>query len=51
MTECQKPKLLSFVAWCVKNDNNGIQSQTEVTYEESTCYKNATELDLHEIQQ
>ena len=54
MTECQKPKLLSFAAWClqfVKNDNNGIQSQTEVTYGESTYYKNATELDLHEIQQ
>ena len=35
----------------VKNDNNGIQSQTEVTYGESTYYENATELDLHEIQQ
>ena len=35
----------------VKYGNNGIQSRTEVTYGESTYYKNATELDLHEIQQ
>ena len=34
----------------VKNDN-GIQSQTEVTYRESTYYQKVTELDLHEIQQ
>ena len=33
----------------IKNDNNGI-SQAEVTYGESTNYKKATELDLHEIQ-
>ena len=54
MTECQKPKLLTRlrVVMClqfVKNDNNGI-SQTQVTYRESTCYKKATEFDLHEIQ-
>ena len=33
----------------VKNDNNSI-SQTEVIYGESTYYKKAAELDLHEIQ-
>ena len=55
MTGCQKPKLLSFAAWCVYNllkmKIMGIQSQTEVTYGESTYYKNTTELDLHEKQQ
>ena len=35
----------------VNYDNNGIQSQTEVSYGESTYYKNSTELGLHEIQQ
>ena len=55
MTECQKPKLLTRLCSVmglqfIKNDNNGI-SQTEVTYGESTYYKKATELDLHEIQQ
>ena len=55
MTEFQKPKLLSFAAWYVYNllkmTIMGIQSQTEVTYGESTFYKNTTELELHEIQQ
>ena len=55
MTECQKPKLVSFAACVckqfVKNDNNGIQSQTEITYGESTYYKKATELDVNELQQ
>ena len=52
MTECQKPieasKLRSVMCLqFVKNDNNGIL-QTEVTYGESTYYKRATDLDLHE---
>ena len=32
------------------NDNNDIQSQTEITYGESTYYKKATELDVHKLQ-